>query len=84
MPRDAHNNVEKPMVVLKKENSFKEIVPKMDNNSRLPKAKFEAFGEEMIEKKSNKVGRADGSICLPNGWVNISRLFGSTDDISRQ
>ena len=56
------------MAVLKKENSIKEVVPKMDNNSKFPKGKFETFGEEMIEKKVKKSGKS-GRVYLPPEWV---------------
>ena len=56
------------MAILKKENSFKEVAPKMDKNSKLPKAKFETFGEEMIEKKVKQSGKS-GRVYLPPEWV---------------
>jgi len=56
------------MTTPKKENSFKEIVPKMDDNSKPPKAKFEALGEEMIEKEVKQSGNT-GRVYLPPEWV---------------
>lgn len=56
------------MAVYKKENSFKEIVPKMDDKFKTSKAKFETFGEEMIEKKVKRSGNS-GRVYLPPEWV---------------
>ncbi len=56
------------MAAPKKENSFKVIVPKMEDNSLPLRAKFEAFGEEMIEKKVKQSGKS-GRVYLPSEWV---------------
>lgn len=51
-----------------KENSFKAIVLRRDDNNKPPKAKFEAFGEEMIQKKVKQSGKS-GRVYLPPEWV---------------
>jgi hypothetical protein len=56
------------MAALKKLNYFKESVFKMDDKRKPPQAKFEAFGEEMIEKEV-KVSGSSGRIYLPPEWV---------------
>jgi hypothetical protein len=56
------------MAALKKINYFKESVFKMDDQYKPPKAKFEAFGEEMIEKEV-KISGSSGRIYLPPEWV---------------
>jgi hypothetical protein len=58
------------MIAVKKENgfNFKKIVLKMDNNRKSPKVKFEAFGEEMIEKEVKHNGNS-GRVYLPPEWV---------------
>jgi hypothetical protein len=50
-----------------KENSFKDMLPKMDNSSNSPKTKFETFGEEMLEKVAKKIGIAARYIYLQVG-----------------
>ena len=39
-----------------------------DDNKRSFKAKFEAYGEEMIEKEVKKSGN-NGRVYLPHEWV---------------
>jgi putative transposon-encoded protein len=56
------------MTAHKKENSFKEIETKPEENIKSPKAKFEVFGEEMIEKKVKQSGNS-GRVYLPPEWV---------------
>jgi hypothetical protein len=56
------------MAALKKINYFKESVFKMDDKCKPPKSKFEAFGEEMIEKEV-KISGSSGRIYLPPEWV---------------
>lgn len=58
----------KIMAAYKNETGFKEIVSKMDDNSQTSKAKFETFGEEMIEKKVKRSGNS-GRVYLPPEWV---------------
>ena len=41
-----------------------------DNTGRYRKAKFEVFGEEMIEKKVKSSGNS-GRIYLPPEWIGI-------------
>lgn len=50
-----------------KKNCSKDLEPKMDNNKPL-KVKFEAFGEELIEKKVKHSGNS-GRVYLPSEWV---------------
>ncbi|MFH0787061.1 MAG: DUF2080 family transposase-associated protein [Pseudomonadota bacterium] len=40
----------------------------MDEKNKLPKAKFEVFGEEMIEKEVKQSGNS-GRVYLPPEWV---------------
>lgn len=56
------------MAAPKTDNSFKEIVSKMEENNKPPKAKFEVFGEEMIEKEVKQSGNS-GRVYLPPEWV---------------
>lgn len=56
------------MAAPKKENSPVENLPKMDEKDKLPKAKFEVFGEEMIEKEVKQSGNS-GRVYLPPEWV---------------
>jgi putative transposon-encoded protein len=56
------------MAASKKENSLIENLPKMDEKDKLPKAKFEVFGEEMIEKEVKQSGNS-GRVYLPPEWV---------------
>ncbi len=47
----------------------REIIRRADEPGRLsPKAKFEVFGEEMIEKKVKQSGNS-GRVYLPPEWV---------------
>lgn len=56
------------MAAPKKDNRTKEIVSKMEENNKPPKAKFEVFGEEMIEKEVKQSGNS-GRVYLPPEWV---------------
>lgn len=56
------------MAALKKEKSHIENMPEMDEKNKLPKAKFEVFGEEMIEKEVKQSGNS-GRVYLPPEWV---------------
>lgn len=56
------------MAALKKEKSYIENMPEMDEKNKLPKAKFEVFGEEMIEKEVKQSGNS-GRVYLPPEWV---------------
>lgn len=56
------------MAAPKKDNRIKEIVSKMEENNKPPKAKFEVFGEEMIEKEVKQSGNS-GRVYLPPEWV---------------
>jgi len=48
------------------------------------KVKFEAFGEEMLEKKVSLSGNS-GRIYLPPDWVgHQSKLSGSTDSLNER
>jgi putative transposon-encoded protein len=42
--------------------------PNIDLNRQSPKAKFEVFGEEMIEKEVKQSGNS-GRVYLPPEWV---------------
>jgi hypothetical protein len=47
----------------------REVVPGADeDDSSLPKVKFEAFGEEMVEKEVKSSGK-NGRVYLPPEWV---------------
>ncbi len=48
--------------------SLIENLPEMDEKNKLPKAKFEVFGEEMIEKEVKQSGNS-GRVYLPPEWV---------------
>jgi len=61
-------NVGIVMTPPKKENSFKETYYKLEENIKPPKAKFEVFGEEMIEKLVKQSGNS-GRVYLPPEWV---------------
>ena len=56
------------MAVQKKENRFKELSYTIGDYPKTPKAKFEVFGEEMIEKEVKQSGNS-GRVYLPPEWV---------------
>jgi putative transposon-encoded protein len=56
------------MAVFKKEKKPKEYVSLEEEPFRSPKAKFEVFGEEMIEKEVKQSGNS-GRVYLPPEWV---------------
>ena len=56
------------MVALKRKMDQKEISVKPADSSRIPKAKFRVFGEEMIEKEVKPSGNT-GRVYLPPDWV---------------
>ena len=56
------------MVTLKREMIPKEISGRREETSKAPKAKFEVFGEEMIEKEVKQSGNS-GRVYLPPEWV---------------
>lgn len=56
------------MAAPKKENRLVENMPTMEEKNKLPKAKFEVFGEEMIEKEVKQSGNS-GRVYLPPEWV---------------
>jgi len=56
------------MVALKNDMTSREISRKPEETSKSPKAKFEVFGEEMIEKEVKQSGNS-GRVYLPPEWV---------------
>lgn len=56
------------MVGQKKDNILRENMPRSEENTQPLKAKFEVFGEEMIEKKVKQSGNS-GRVYLPPEWV---------------
>jgi putative transposon-encoded protein len=56
------------MLPLKRENFPKERAEKIEEPSKSLKAKFEVFGEEMIEKEVKQSGNS-GRVYLPPEWV---------------
>lgn len=56
------------MVALRKEMQTKEPTGRLDESGKSPKAKFEVFGEEMIEKEVKQSGNS-GRVYLPPEWV---------------
>jgi putative transposon-encoded protein len=56
------------MVALKKERPLREISARPEEATKPPKAKFEVFGEEMIEKEVKQSGNS-GRVYLPPEWV---------------
>jgi putative transposon-encoded protein len=56
------------MVTPKKEPIPTESVNRVEENHKPPKAKFEVFGEEMIEKEVKQSGNS-GRVYLPPEWV---------------
>ena len=54
---------------MKKNIASREIIRKAEGlDGNFPKAKFEVFGEEMIEKKVKQSGNS-GRVYLPPEWV---------------
>jgi len=56
------------MVPIKRENYLRERIEKNEETSKSFKAKFEVFGEEMIEKEVKQSGNS-GRVYLPPEWV---------------
>ena len=56
------------MVPHRRENFPKELSSKNEETSKSLKAKFEVFGEEMIEKEVKQSGNS-GRVYLPPEWV---------------
>jgi putative transposon-encoded protein len=56
------------MATPKKENGLMAVLSKIDEKDKPPKAKFEVFGEEMIEKEVKQSGNS-GRVYLPPEWV---------------
>jgi putative transposon-encoded protein len=65
---DLLHRIRKNMIALKKEMTSGEISGKLEETSKSPKAKFEVFGEEMIEKEVKQSGNS-GRVYLPPDWV---------------
>jgi putative transposon-encoded protein len=56
------------MAILRRDYTPKELTGKLEENSKSLKAKFEVFGEEMIEKEVKQSGNS-GRVYLPPEWV---------------
>jgi putative transposon-encoded protein len=56
------------MTPSKKVNNPPNNMPEMEEKDKPPKAKFEVFGEEMIEKEVKQSGNS-GRVYLPPEWV---------------
>ena len=56
------------MATLKKDFTPRELAGKSEESSQSLKAKFEVFGEEMIEKEVKQSGNS-GRVYLPPEWV---------------
>ena len=56
------------MAALKKDTTYREFNGKSEETNKSPKAKFEVFGEEMIEKEVKQSGNS-GRVYLPPEWV---------------
>lgn len=56
------------MVGTKKYSILRENMPRSEENTQSLKAKFEVFGEEMIEKEVKQSGNS-GRVYLPPEWV---------------
>jgi putative transposon-encoded protein len=56
------------MVGPKKNSLLRENMPRSEENNQSLKAKFEVFGEEMIEKEVKQSGNS-GRVYLPPEWV---------------
>jgi len=56
------------MAIQKKDKRLTEYVSSGEEYFKSPKAKFEVFGEEMIEKQVKQSGNS-GRVYLPPEWV---------------
>jgi putative transposon-encoded protein len=56
------------MVTLNKDTTSKETSERPEETRKSPKARFEVFGEEMIEKRVKQSGNS-GRVYLPPEWV---------------
>jgi len=56
------------MVALKREMGLNEIGGKPEDPGKSPKAKFQVFGEEMVEKEVKRSGNT-GRVYLPPDWA---------------
>jgi len=56
------------MAVRRKEKNISRHFSMLDENLKLPRAKFEVFGDEMIEKEVKQSGNS-GRVYLPPEWV---------------
>jgi putative transposon-encoded protein len=56
------------MVGQKKDSMLRENISRTEENNKPLKAKFEVFGEEMIEKEVKQSGNS-GRVYLPPEWV---------------
>jgi putative transposon-encoded protein len=56
------------MATIRKDFTSKELAGKFEESSQSLKAKFEVFGEEMIEKEVKQSGNS-GRVYLPPEWV---------------
>ncbi len=56
------------MVGTRKDSILRENMPRSEENTQSLKAKFEVFGEEMIEKEVKQSGNS-GRVYLPPEWV---------------
>jgi putative transposon-encoded protein len=56
------------MATLKKDFTTRALTGKIEESSQSLKAKFEVFGEEMIEKEVKQSGNS-GRVYLPPEWV---------------
>jgi putative transposon-encoded protein len=56
------------MATSKKAGDVTKKMPETDEKDKPPKAKFEVFGEEMIEKEVKQSGNS-GRVYLPPEWV---------------
>jgi putative transposon-encoded protein len=52
----------------RKDSILRENMPRSEENTQSLKAKFEVFGEEMIEKEVKQSGNS-GRVYLPPEWV---------------
>jgi putative transposon-encoded protein len=56
------------MASFRRENAPRELTEKIEKTNKSLKAKFEVFGEEMIEKEVKQSGNS-GRVYLPPEWV---------------
>lgn len=56
------------MATLKKDYALRGLTGRIEESSQSLKAKFEVFGEEMIEKEVKQSGNS-GRVYLPPEWV---------------